>query len=523
MGNLPFPFVTFAVFSLCAAAWWIWRVQTAERARWQSAAALSLSLASLLGAIVVLHFSPSHILVESLPAFPVLPWFRIDSLNAVSLLLFTALAIGVVILAPRRKVTPHWLSGLLIVVAATIAAYAANNLLVFLAGWAFSVLPFLSNRFLAITGELEMPVLGRIVLLATVVALAAGLGLLIWHSAPGGWTAAIGISDARTGDDPVLLWAFAFLMLAVVLRKGLLPFHSWVVSAFEQGPLLALILLVNGHLGAFLVARLAIPLLPDVAGTVLPLLGDVGLITAAYAALLAVAERRPRRLLALLSISQASFILAGLESGNPEGIAGALVLWQVVTVSTTVLAAVYTSVEARLGAAIDGTRYLGLARSAPRLATVFLIAGLALVGLPFTLGFCAEDLLMRGTLESHPQLGLILPVVTALNAVHVLRLFATIFWSHPAPESRGFTDALPRERWVLTTAILFLVLAGLRPDPVIRFSLAAAGRLDSHGGAAGRPRVECLEAGAALTSRASQSPPGCAPGSPAHSRIRAMP
>lgn len=484
MDRLAFPFVTIAIVSLCAAALLVWRVQTAERARWQSAAALSLSLGSLLGALILLHFSPSRILVESIPFTAAMPWFRIDSLNAVSLLLFTALALGIVILAPRRKMTPHWLSGLLILVAGTTAAYAANNLLVFFAGWALSVLPFLSNRFLAVTGELEMPVLGRAALLATIAALAAGLGLLIWHGAPGGWTAAIGISDARTGDDPVLLWAFAFLMLAVVLRKGLLPFHSWVVSAFEHGPLLALILLVNGHLGAFLIARLAIPLLPDVAGTALPLLGDFGLITAAYAALLALAERNPRRLLALLSISQASFILAGLESGNPEGIAGALVLWQVVAISTTILAAVYTSVEARLGITIDGTRYLGLARSAPRLAAVFLIGGLALVGLPFTLGFCAEDLLMRGTLETHPHLGLILPIVTALNAVHVLRLFATLFWSHPSPESRGFADALPRERWVLTAAILFLILTGLRPEPAVRFPFAAAQLLNPHSGSA---------------------------------------
>lgn len=473
MAELAFPFVTIAIAILFLATLLVWRVQTAERARWLSAASLSLSLGSLLGALILFHFSPSRILIE--PA----RCFRIDSLNAVSLLLFNALALGVVILAPRRKVTPHWLSGLLLLTAATITAYAANNLLIFLSGWALSILPFVSKRFLAVAGELEMPVLGRAVLLATVVALAAGIGLLAWHGAPSGWQAAIGLDTPRAGDDPTLQWAFAFLMLAVVLRKGLLPFHWWVVSAFERGPLLALILLVNAHLGAFLTARLAIPLLPDVAGSALPLLGDFGLITAAYASLLAIAERRPRRLLALLSVSQASFILAGLESGNPEGVAGALVLWQVVAISTTTLAAVYTAVEARLGTTIDGSRYLGLVRGAPRLAAVFLIAGLALVGLPFTLGFCAEDLLMRGTLESHPHLGLILPAVTALNAVHVLRLFATLFWSRPSAEARDFADALPRERWVLTAAVLILLLAGLVPDPAVRLPFAAALHLES--------------------------------------------
>jgi NADH-quinone oxidoreductase subunit M len=287
------------------------------------------------------------------------------------------------------------------------------------------------------------------------------------------------LTTPHGGQSLLLYCGFALLMIAVVLRKGLLPAHSWVLSAYERGPLLPLTLLVNGHLGAFLIARVAIPLLPDIAKASLPMLGNFGLVTAAYTSLLAIVEKQPRRLLALLSISQASFILTGLESTNPDAVAGALVHWQVVTVASTMLAAVYAALEARLGAALETTGFLGLAIRAPRLAVFFLAGGLALVGLPLTLGFCAEDLLLHGTLETHPQLGIILPIVTALNAFHVLRLFARLFLGQPVTAARTIVDALPRERWALTFALLFLVVGGLLPNLLVQSPSAAAEKLIS--------------------------------------------
>ena len=199
--------------------------------------------------------------------------------------------------------------------------------------------------------------------------------------------------------------------------------------------------------------------------------------TAGYTAILAISERQPRRLLALLTISQSSFLVAGLESTNPDAIAGALVHWQVAVVATSILTAVYTGLEARLGMVLDSREHLGLASKAPRLAVFFVIGGLALVGLPLTLGFAAEDLLLHGTLETHPQLGIILPIVTALNAFQVIRLFTALFLGRPGQAAETIADALPRERWVLTAAILFLIIGGLFPEIFVHLPARAAGEL----------------------------------------------
>jgi NADH-quinone oxidoreductase subunit M len=134
--------------------------------------------------------------------------------------------------------------------------------------------------------------------------------------------------------------------------------------------------------------------------------------------------------------------------------------------------------EVRFGENLTASRHLGLAGHAPRLAVFFVVFGLALVGLPGTLSFCSQDLLIHGTLASHPQTGLLLPIATALNAVSVFRLFTRLFLGR---HRTGFTitaDALPRERWILTAGVLFVVLGGLFPSAFVALQSAQAEIVD---------------------------------------------
>jgi NADH-quinone oxidoreductase subunit M len=240
-----------------------------------------------------------------------------------------------------------------------------------------------------------------------------------------------------------------------------------VADAAEGGALIPTALLLNGHFGAMLVARLIVPLFPYNARDLFPLLSYLALATALYVAVRALTENSPRRLLAYLALSQSACILAGLESRTVEGVTGALVHWYVVTVSTMGLFAVLRLLEVRFGENLTASHHLGLARHAPRLAVFFIVFGLALVGLPGTLSFCSQDLLIHGTLASHALTGLLLPIATAMNAVTVFRLFVRLFLGR---RRTGFTiiaDALPRERWILTAGVFFVVLGGLFPNALV--------------------------------------------------------
>ncbi|MEJ7605127.1 MAG: proton-conducting transporter membrane subunit [Bryobacteraceae bacterium] len=206
-------------------------------------------------------------------------------------------------------------------------------------------------------------------------------------------------------------------------------------------------------------------------------MGGLALFTTLYTAVLGMAEEEPRRLLALLMVSQSSAILAGLATGSHEGIAGALVQWIVLGVSSTVLISVYRSLEARIDRPFGGNGFQGLASSMPRLAAFFAISGLTMVGLPGTLGFAGEDLLLHGVLAGYPWWGAALPVAIALNAYHAFRLFARLFLGKDSVTQNTSTDALPRERWALSACLAFLVWGGLVPRQVVALQAPAVGAL----------------------------------------------
>jgi NADH-quinone oxidoreductase subunit M len=186
-----------------------------------------------------------------------------------------------------------------------------------------------------------------------------------------------------------------------------------------------------------------------------------------YVALRALSENSPRRLLAFIALSQSASILAGLESGTAEGITGALVHWFVVTVSTMGLFGILRLLEVRFGENLTAGKHFGLAEHAPRLAVSFAVFGLALVGLPGTLSFCSVDLLIHGTLMSHPLFGVLVPIATAMNAVSVFRLFTRLFLGKRRTGFTVMADALPRERWTLAAGVLFVILGGLFPTVIV--------------------------------------------------------
>jgi NADH-quinone oxidoreductase subunit M len=268
------------------------------------------------------------------------------------------------------------------------------------------------------------------------------------------------------GQSPGGVGVYTLLIVAAIFRKGIIPAQAWVADAAESGPLLPTALLLNGHFGALLVVKLIVPLFPET-DHLFPVLSYLAIATAVFVAIRALAENSPRRLLAFLALSQSACILSGLESRTAEGITGALVHWVVVTVSTVGLFGILRLLEVRFGENLSASKHLGLAEHAPRLAVSFAILGLALVGLPGTLGFCSQDLLIHGTLTTHPLTGLLLPIATAINAVSFFRLFSRLFLGKRRTGFTVMADALPRERWILAGFVLFVVLGGLFPNAIV--------------------------------------------------------
>jgi len=150
----------------------------------------------------------------------------------------------------------------------------------------------------------------------------------------------------------------------------------------------------------------------------------------------------------------------------------------VVTAASSGLIAIVRILEVRVMDVTNPESDLGLAVRAPRLATFFLICGLALIGLPGTLGYCAEDLLFHGALASHPILGVTLLVATAFNAINLVRLYSVLFLGVLPKHVIDIPDALPRERWPLTACVVFLIAGGILPGKIIPWREDAAHEIE---------------------------------------------
>jgi len=368
---------------------------------------------------------------------PVATGLAVDAFSGVPLVLHALLVVAAVVASPVRDLQGGQTGNLLLIGAGTSLALAGSGWGMVL-GWVLSTVPFLQPRGEGnnLTRQTRISLLGSVIALALAVVMGFG-------------------PEGAQGIHATVLVA-----LAVALRKGIFPLHGGIVQMFDRGALLPAVVYFNGHAGALLTARLH----GEGSGTVvLSALGSAALLSAVLTAVRALVERRPRRVLGMLAVSQASFILTGLAVGNDAGRSGAMLHWLVVSAATLGMAVVLRGVEARVADARNPTGPLGLAVHAPRLAVFFLICGLALVGLPGTAGYCAEDLLFHGALESHPWLGVALPFATALNAITILRLFGLIFLGVLPRHVAAVPDALPRERCILAACAVLLVAGGLLP------------------------------------------------------------
>lgn len=362
----------------------------------------------------------------------------VDQVNRIPMLASSLLLFVTFLMAPDSALRSGFVWKSLVSIAAAQLAYTAGSPWLMSLGIAIAWLPFY-KEFSPVT---------RITFALASVLLPIGLTL---------------------GDKGIWL-----VFAAIILRKGLFPAHGWITRTMGAGHWLTAMLVINTHIGAFVLLRTS--------HTSAVWLTDLALGTAVYAAALGMRDLSPRRTLGWLSISQSAFLLAGIGSQTSEGIAGSLLLWQVVVASTTILAGIMAALESRMSVSLTLKHSSGLAARFPRLAVGFIIAGLALVGAPMTLGFYGEDLLMHGTLAAHPRIGILLPIATAMNAITVFRMFSRLFLGPITEDLTDVPDALPRERLAITAVISFLILGGLVPGWLLPKTAATHDAVTTHPG-----------------------------------------
>jgi NADH-quinone oxidoreductase subunit M len=249
-------------------------------------------------------------------------------------------------------------------------------------------------------------------------------------------------------------WAAAPLVLAILIRCGVAPFHCWLTDLFEHATFGAALLQTLPFVGAYAAARLLIPLAP---ASALQITAKLALVMAIYAAGMALVQTEARRLFCYLYLSQSALVLVGLMSLSPIGVTGALCLWLAVALALAGFGLTLRALEARHGR-LSLVRYHGMYEHTPALAVCFLLSGVASVGFPGTFGFLGSELLIDGAVQAFPFAGLAVILAAALNGIAVMQAYFKIFtgvrFQSPVPLGVG-----PRE-WIVVITLAILIFAG---------------------------------------------------------------
>ncbi len=284
----------------------------------------------------------------------------------------------------------------------------------------------------------------------------------------GGWTM-IELSPSTTSKP---LIASAMLTMAALLRAGVVPVHSWLTDLFEHASFGSALLFVTPMTGAYAVMRLVLPVAPSWAMQSIAILS---LITAVYAAGMSLVQTDARRWFCYLLLSHSSLVLVGLEIVTPIGLTGALCVWLSVGLSLGGLGLTLRAVESRIGR-VSLDQFQGLYDHMPLLASLFLLTGLSSIGFPGTIGFVGMELLVEGTVEIYPLVGIALVLTAALNGISILRAWFRMFTGtrHIATIS---LKARSGERFSATVLSLLVLEGGIWPQPGIHSRYHAADAL----------------------------------------------
>jgi NADH-quinone oxidoreductase subunit M len=261
------------------------------------------------------------------------------------------------------------------------------------------------------------------------------------------------------------------LMAAILVRNGIVPLHCWLTDLFENATFGTALLFVTPMVGAYAALRLVLPIAPD---WVLQWLAMLSLITAVYAAGMALVQTEARRFFCYLFLSHSSLVLVGLEIVNTIGLTGALCVWISVVLSMAGFGLTLRSVESRTGR-LSLSQFHGLYEHTPLLASLFLVMGLGSIGFPGTIGFVGAELLVEGAVELNPLVGFAIVAAAALNGLAMLHAYFRVFTG-----VRHFTSIDLRIRWPEELAMLILIAlivgGGLYPQPGVasRYHAAAA-------------------------------------------------
>lgn len=278
-----------------------------------------------------------------------------------------------------------------------------------------------------------------------------------------------GIDPARLLIPVQMVFWFFFVAFAIKLPSW--PVHTWLPDAHTDAPTAVSVMLAGVLLkmGGYGLVRISVGMFPEVAREYAWIMAVLGVVNVLYGAVVTLRQTDLKRLIAYSSVSHMGLVLLGVSSvgvkvGIPSivGLAGASM--QMFTHGTItgllflLVGLVYDKVH---------TRYIpdlgGLATRMPFIASVFVVAGLASLGLPGLSGFVSEALVFLGTFRIWGWPTVLAAFGIVLTAGYILWMLERAMFGPRKERFAHIGDASPIEAVPLALLVASIVIVGLYP------------------------------------------------------------
>ena len=274
-------------------------------------------------------------------------------------------------------------------------------------------------------------------------------------------------------DDPFSWTIFISLLIASFTKAGAMPFHTWIPDTSEVAPAPIVALLpasLDKLLGIYLLKKIVVDwfIIPEGGNFILLAVGALTIIAAVFMAL---SQHNLKRLLGYHAVSQVGYMVMGLGTGNPIGIAGGLLHMVNNAIYKQSLFLNAGVIEKQTGTSeLEG--FGGLFKNFPITFVSFTIGAMAISGVPPFNGFVSKWLVYQGVVEigknsTNPLWVLWLTAAvfgSALTLASFVKIIHSVFLGQPAEGRQKHFENL---RWELPALIglpLACIIIGIFPE-----------------------------------------------------------
>lgn len=248
-------------------------------------------------------------------------------------------------------------------------------------------------------------------------------------------------------NTKMAVWAYLCFAMGAFAKAGAMPLHTWIPDTAEDAPTPVTAFLpasLDKLLGIYLLARLSLDIFV-MNGAMNTFLMALGSFTIVAAVMMALVQHDLKRLLGYHAVSQVGYMVLGIGTANPVGIAGGLFHMLNNAIYKSSLFMTSGAVEKKTGTT-NLEKLGGLAKIMPITFAAFLISAFAISGVPPLNGFASKWMIYQGVIETANngnRLWLVWLIAamfgSALTLASFMKLMNAVFLGQPSNEERQRT------------------------------------------------------------------------------------